>query len=820
MDYIESHGEDSGREVPGFKELVDSFEEAWQSGTTPSLEAFMSEMTPCDPESRRGQLTELVAVDLEYRWRLHAEGRALSPIVAKPDYLGVTSHRSDSPPRLEDYLSAFSELGAIADLPVELISEEYRVRHLFGDQPEQDEYIIRFGQGQSDLVEQLRTVDTQLRLERTAQDRVSAEPSSKTQFEVQCETTINPSDTPQETKPTDASSSRFPTISGYEILSELGRGGMGVVYRARQVELNRVVALKMLRTGTHATFEEQSRFRTEAESVARLQHPNIVQIFEVGDRNGQLFFSMEYVARGNLSQKFADNPLFTRAAAELLRTLAMAVEHAHQHNIIHRDLKPANVLLTEDGTPKIGDFGLAKRLEEESAHTRTGDVMGTPSYMAPEQAVGSRDIGPATDVYALGAILYEMLTGQAPFKGKNAWETVSQVIADSPLPPSRLRPSVPGDLDTICLKCLEKTPTHRYASARELADELDRWLTHKPIVARRVGAGGRALRWTRRHPSLAGLISVLLTVSVGLAVAGWQGLLNSKATPMPDNGDQFINSLGMSFANIPDGQFEMGMHQLGEAAEDDQLPLHTVQIRSFYMGVHEVTVKQFRAFVKAKRPTMDAGTGFESKTGKMARAPDFDWQNPGWKQNDNLPVVNVSWENAVAFCDWLSLLENRTYRLPTEAEWEYACRAGSTTVFFCGNEEDSLQDYANVADASLRSLLQEHFEETDYFDYTKPWNDGFPFTAPVGQFKPNAFGLYDMHGNVQEWCSDWYGADSYAHSPSENPRGPESGSHRVKRGGDWVDYASICRSSFRRSEVPPGSRCHFLGFRIVCEVEP
>src|SRR5262245_24971836 len=284
-----------------------------------------------------------------------------------------------------------------------------------------------------------------------------------------------------------------PFVPGYEIVSELGRGGMGVVYKARQVGLNRLVALKMILSGAHASKNELARFRAEAEAIAQLQHPNIVQVYEVGTCDGLPFFSLEFVEGGSLADKLVGEPMPPRLAAQLLELLARAMEAAHQHGVVHRDLKPANVLLGRKptpeeigagalplGAPKITDFGLAKNLKEQGSHTQSGSIMGTPNYMAPEQAKGlTREIGPLADVYALGAILYELLTGRPPFRGDSPWDTISQVINDDPLPPSTLRHGLPIDLETICLKCLRKEPAKRYSSAAALADDLRLFLDSK-----------------------------------------------------------------------------------------------------------------------------------------------------------------------------------------------------------------------------------------------------------------------------------------------------------------------------------------------------
>jgi tetratricopeptide (TPR) repeat protein/predicted Ser/Thr protein kinase len=311
------------------------------------------------------------------------------------------------------------------------------------------------------------------------------------------------------------------TVAGYEILGVLGRGGMGVVYKARQQGLNRVVALKTLLAGAHGGADELARFRIEAEAVARLQHPNIVQVYEVSEREGQPYLAMEFVDGGGLDKKLDGTPQPPRQAAELMVALARAMHYAHQRGILHRDLKPANVLLTTDGTPKITDFGLAKRLEQDKGQTRTGAIMGTPSYMAPEQAEGkTKHLGPAADVYSLGAVLYDLLTGRPPFRGETVLDTLEQVRTVEPVRPSRLQPRLPPDLETICLRCLAKEPGKRYGSAGELADDLDRYLAGEPIKARPTPAWERAWKWARRRPAAAALAAVSALVVLSLAVGG------------------------------------------------------------------------------------------------------------------------------------------------------------------------------------------------------------------------------------------------------------------------------------------------------------
>ncbi len=319
-------------------------------------------------------------------------------------------------------------------------------------------------------------------------------------------------------------------VSDYELLGELGRGGMGVVYRARQCSLNRLVAVKMLRGDVAVGPGDLSRFRAEAEAVARLQHPNIVQIHDLGEVDGRPYFSMELIAGGSLARRLGGQPLPPRQAAQLAETLARAIHTAHRHGIIHRDLKPSNILLAGDPDapiarciPKVSDFGLAKRIDARKSLTVSGSVMGTPAYMAPEQAAGrTRELQPACDVYGLGAILYELLTGQAPFSGGNMMETLERVQTQEPVAPTRLVPRVPRDLETICLKCLEKEPRQRYASAVDLADDLARFLAGDLIHARPIARWQRAVRWLRARPLTSLLAGVSTATLAGILIgSGW-----------------------------------------------------------------------------------------------------------------------------------------------------------------------------------------------------------------------------------------------------------------------------------------------------------
>src|SRR6266516_4785198 len=307
----------------------------------------------------------------------------------------------------------------------------------------------------------------------------------------------------------------FADFGDYELLEVIGRGGQGVVYRARQKSLNRTVALKVIGLGHWATEVHLKRFRREAEAAARLEHPGIVPIHEVGERDGQCYFSMKFVEGGQLDEVVKHTPLSIRQAAELIAKVARTVSYAHEHGILHRDIKPGNVLLDAKGEPHLTDFGLARLVETESTVTRTMEVLGTPSYMAPEQAAGNNaKVTRATDVYGLGAVLYQLLTGDPPFAGGTTYETIKLLLETEPRSPRLWNPKIDRDLSTICLKCLEKDPKRRYSSALAFAEDLERWIKHEPIRAKRSGFFTHTGKWVRRNPT-----SALLAASVVALVA-------------------------------------------------------------------------------------------------------------------------------------------------------------------------------------------------------------------------------------------------------------------------------------------------------------
>src|SRR5216110_3119874 len=312
----------------------------------------------------------------------------------------------------------------------------------------------------------------------------------------------------------------------YELLEEIGRGGQGVVFRARQKSLNRIVALKVIGLGNWATKAHLKRFRLEAEAAARLDHPGIVPIHEVGERDGSCYFSMKLVEGGQLDEVVRHEPMSIQHAVELIAKVSRTVHYAHEHGILHRDIKPGNILLDKKGEPHLTDFGLARLIEQESTVTNSFDVLGTPSYMSPEQAGGRvKELTPAADVYALGAVFYHMLTGQPPFAGGTTYETIRMVLETEPRKPRLWNSKADADLETICLKCLEKDPQRRYSSALALAEDLERWLRHEPIRARRSGIFIRSRKWVRRNPATAASVALSLVLITGLGAMLWKSQL-------------------------------------------------------------------------------------------------------------------------------------------------------------------------------------------------------------------------------------------------------------------------------------------------------
>jgi tRNA A-37 threonylcarbamoyl transferase component Bud32 len=417
---------------------------------------------------------------------------------------------------VEVYIAMLPELSA--DTLLELAINEYRILSSQGRSPSIVSYTDRFPELADSLRERLTSIaseDGTVATQAAPPDTIDVT-SPGTGVPVNYETVdyLAQSNSPHQ--------GSIGELGDYELLSEIARGGMGVVYLARHRRLKRQVALKMILAGQFASQEEVQRFLSEAEAAAQLEHPNIVPIYEIGEEDGKHYFSMAYVEGQSLSNLAKEGPLPPRESVELMVKIADAVEYAHSKGIVHRDLKPANILLDGNGEPRVTDFGLAKNVASDSGLTASGQVMGTPSYMPPEQAAGRIDqIGPVSDVYSLGAVLYDLLTGRPPFRAATLVDTLKQVMEQEPVAPHVLNPSVDRDLETICLKCLSKEILKRYASAQDLSDELKRYLAGEPILARRISAAGRAIRWCKRKPIVAGLCAAvcLAVIAFGTAFA-------------------------------------------------------------------------------------------------------------------------------------------------------------------------------------------------------------------------------------------------------------------------------------------------------------
>ena len=373
------------------------------------------------------------------------------------------------PVLVETYLARYPALQTESEAILDLIYHEFLLRQDQGEAPKPDEFYARFP---------------------------SLADSLMVQFGIDAAVPSTMESQNERDQSTSGTYGNMGSIAGFEIVDVLGRGGMGIVYKARDQSLGRVVALKTITEIQTSTPDQLGRFVDEAQAAARLQHPNIITVHAVGEYQGRPYFALEFVDGGDLKKRLAGKPMAPRPAAELVQTLARAVHAAHEAGVVHRDLKPSNILLTSAGVPKVADFGLAKLLGGDSARTVSGQVVGTPSYMAPEQADGhSKDVGPTADVYALGAILYEALTGRPPFLGISQVETLRLVVSTEPVAPRQSRADIPRDLETVCLKCLEKEPQKRYASALAVAEDLRRFAQDRPITARPVGPAGACRRW-------------------------------------------------------------------------------------------------------------------------------------------------------------------------------------------------------------------------------------------------------------------------------------------------------------------------------------
>ena len=600
-------------------------------------------------------------------------------------------------------------------------------------------------------------------------------------------------------------------LGHYEVLEVVGRGGMGLVLRAFDEQLHRVVAIKTMAAELATSAVARKRFTREAKAAAAVRDEHVIDIYAVEEAGPVPYLVMEYVRGGSLQDRLDQaGPLELKEVLRIGLQAASGLAAAHAQGLVHRDIKPANILL-ENGVErvKITDFGLARAVDDASL-TKSGVIAGTPLYMSPEQAEG-KAVDHRSDLFSLASVLYAMCTGRPPFRAETTLGVLRRVCDDVPRPIRQINPEVPAYLAALVEKLHAKDPAARFQSVSEVAELLSRHLAdvQQPALA----TGPRPVGGTRRIWAVAGL--GLLALAVGLALTEATGVtrlflpsgpaVRETDTPQPEarkepplprpaaGEKEFANSVGIKLRLIPAGAFVMGSPETEAGHTDEEHP-HRVRItKPFYMGICEVTQKEYR------RVTGSNASWFSPTGGGKDRVAGL--------ESDRLPVDSVSWDDAVAFCHMLSELPSeraarRVYRLPSEAEWEYACRAGTGTVFHFGNSLSSAQ--AN-------------------FDCRSPYGQAergpcLQRTAPVGGYAPNAWGLFDMHGNVWEWCQDSYAADYYRDSPVEDPRSRASGGPselRVLRGGSWYSNGAACRAAFRNKQAPD-ARSYYVGFRVVC----
>jgi formylglycine-generating enzyme required for sulfatase activity/WD40 repeat protein len=629
-------------------------------------------------------------------------------------------------------------------------------------------------------------------------------------------------------------------LGPYRVLKLLGQGGMGVVFLAQDTRLDRLVALKVMRPEMALKAEAKERFVRKAKAAAALEHDHIVAIYQVDEDRGVPYIAMPLLKGLSLEEwlrrREQGSPPAKPRLAEIFkvgREIARGLAAAHARGLIHRDIKPANIWLdgSAGGRVKILDFGLARATTSDQDLTQTGMILGTPAFMAPEQAQGQKTDARA-DLFSLGVVLYRLSTGWLPFQGSDVISTLMALATHEPAAPHLLNPDIPAGLSDLVLRLLEKDPARRFATAQEVVkaiQALEKEQTNLPtLMAVEDGPAGmpagatvavppedvppepvkdgRPATYGRNMGCLVALgLLVLIGAGVSLALL-WKpedgGATPEAPTSLPTN----VNSLGMKLVQIPAGKFFMGSPASESERNRDEEQHEVVLTQPFFMAAHEVTVGQFKAFVKAVNYTTDAekaDKGNKSKgalrrfpDGTWKRDPKANWLNPGFEQTDGDPVVCVSWEDAAAFCHWLSLKEGKQYTLPTEAQWEYCCRAGTLTKFAAGDSPDLDQAGWYQANSEMK-------------------------THPVGQKQANAWGLFDMHGNAWEWTANWYDANYYQKAPRVDPWGPAgsrvSGSQIVSRGGSFASDDGKLRSALRRAEPNAEVRAD-LGFRVTCAV--
>jgi formylglycine-generating enzyme required for sulfatase activity/predicted Ser/Thr protein kinase len=615
-------------------------------------------------------------------------------------------------------------------------------------------------------------------------------------------------------------------VGRFVLVGILGRGGMGVVHKGWDVELDRYVAIKFL--SAKMKEEQLARFKREARLVAQLDHPNIAAVHDVGEHQGRRFIVMRYVDGVTLDEARIKDE---RRLVEVMAQACKGVGHAHVRGIVHRDLKPNNVMLDWEGRVFVMDFGLAKDFigAQGPHHTSNDTLIGTPAFMAPEQARGeSNAVDARSDVFSLGATLWSLLAGRAPHTGEAALEILHNVGTKGVPSIDTVKPDVSKELQAVVTKATAFEKADRYANAAEMGKALEQVLGEPPRQRPPAQPESRPApraqersfsRFSGRKELIIGG-AALAAVVLGLVVAinlgrdttppkgssTGDGRTTASSTPdgtAPNSSKPAAlltvdlgGGVSMDFVYIKPGTFTMGATEgANDSFEGDPRPQHPVTItQGFYMGKYEVTKRQFAAFVKETSHQTEAEKEGKSwgrtADGRWSEIPGVNWKNPvAFNQTDDDPVICVSWNDANAFCKWLSKQTECSADLPTEAEWEYACRAGTRTSWSYGDEEGELGEYAQFYGNSNQQ------------------------THPVGQKKANPWGLYDMHGNVWEWTADWAGP--YTAEPATDPTGPTAGEKKVLRGGSWHEGPRTSRAAFRRVIDGPASRSEHTGFRVV-----
>lgn len=786
------------------------FENAWKAGQRPTIEEFLKSVADAE---RRALLRELLSLEVEYRLRLKEQLRA------------------------EEYRARFPDDVALVDAVCAKAAHAATLRSLPCDQ-----FLRRLVESGLFSRDELAGFLDRLPPEERPSDADTVvqkllDTGRLTAFQAKH---IREGDL------------RGLILGSYVLLDRIGAGGMGEVFQSRHRQMGRIVALKVLRTGVLDAAEAEQRFRRECRVAAKLEHPNIVRTYDADEADGVRFIATEYVDGCDLESLVERHgPLTLAASIAILRQAAAGLEYAHAHGVIHRDVKPGNLLLDRAGTVKILDLGLARlRATAPPAEatlsrdlTHSGQFLGTPDYVSPEQTSDPRRVDPRSDVYSLGCTWYFLFTGKPPYPEMSL---MNKLVAhrQSPVPSlSTTWRRVPSQVDAVFRKMLAKRPEDRQQSMKQVIEELQalgitverqetlrRLLDREPLRATagfRLSARlARPLHWLARHrKQIATWLAIALAL-VGMAAVGillgswkdeWRNRAERAAPPLlatPFAADvaadyqrcwaehlqcpvSFSDALGMPLVLIPPGEFVMG------AAEGDSSKSGDYRVtvsRPFYLGVREVTVGTFQEFVKAvayktvveqRNPNSIAVVHSAILGSNGVPTPGANWQKPGYEAAAELPVSLVTYEDACAFCEWASNQEHATYRLPTEAEWEWACRAGTATKYHCPDAPQSLPKYAWYAETS----------------------DGKP--NPVCRLLPNLWSLHDIYGNVAELCRDWFGPLPLGQAI--DPIGPREGTMHVVRGAAWNCRLPEIHSNSRYRCAP--LHCHnTIGFRVLREV--